>query len=262
MVPPLSGFAVSCLNFFIKGRFLCGPLWTQASALKEYLPVSFPLRQNMTDSWYEPFFLSLPDSQDCTCPTFFLVQPSDLNGLKERLRDVFLSGRDPDPLVIDLLGLWEFLAATHVALEVADGEVAGLHARLVEAHRCVVGQYCLLLLRISLFGCIDLSLSFSELELEVAGRHEGANKVITFVRAQGADRGECLLDITNRVCLAVRRGARRGATRALTFPRFWSDLELETGNLPGDATVGAMDDFEDDFGMATKVVIDILPLVD
>jgi hypothetical protein len=34
---------------------------------------------------------------------------------------------------------WERLAATHIALEAADGDVAGLHARLVEEDRHVVG---------------------------------------------------------------------------------------------------------------------------
>jgi hypothetical protein len=31
------------------------------------------------------------------------------------------------------------------------------------------------------FGCLDLSLSFSELELEVMGLHEGADEVVTIV---------------------------------------------------------------------------------
>jgi hypothetical protein len=57
----------------------------------------------MTDSGYGPFFLPLPDSQDCVCLILFLVQPSDLNGSTERLRDGFLPGQDPDPLVADLL---------------------------------------------------------------------------------------------------------------------------------------------------------------
>jgi hypothetical protein len=73
------------------------------------------------------------------------------------------------------------LAATHVTLEVADGEVADLRSRLVEADRCVMGQYCPLLSWRSLLGYLDLSLSFLELELEVAGLREGADEVVTFV---------------------------------------------------------------------------------
>jgi hypothetical protein len=67
-------------------------------------PVLRPLRQNMIVSGYGPFFRLLPDSQGCACLIFFLMQPSGLNGLKERLWDVFLLKRDPYPLVEDLLG--------------------------------------------------------------------------------------------------------------------------------------------------------------
>jgi hypothetical protein len=81
------------------------------------------------------------------------------------------------------LDLRECLAATHAMPEVADGEVVSLRAHLVEVDRRVTGQYCLLLLRRSLFGCLDISLSFSELELEAAGLHKDANEVVTFVRA-------------------------------------------------------------------------------
>jgi hypothetical protein len=42
-----------------------------------------------------------PDSQDCSYLILFFVQPSDLDGIKERLRDVFLPRWDPDPLVVD-----------------------------------------------------------------------------------------------------------------------------------------------------------------
>jgi hypothetical protein len=66
-------------------------------------------------------------------------------------------------------------------LEFVDGEVAGLRARLVEADRRVMGHYCLLLSRRSFFGCLDLSLSFSELELEVMSLCEGTDEVVTFV---------------------------------------------------------------------------------
>lgn len=52
-----------------------------------------------------------------------------------------------------------------------------------------------------------LLMSSPELESKVVGLHEGVHEVVAFVRAQGADRGECLLDVTNRVRLAIRRGA-------------------------------------------------------
>jgi hypothetical protein len=39
--------------------------------------------------------------------------------------------------------LRESLAATHMALEVADGELASLRAGLLEADHCVAGQCCL-----------------------------------------------------------------------------------------------------------------------
>lgn len=56
------------------------------------------------------------------------------------------------------------------------------------------------------FGCLDLSLSFSELELEVMGLRESADEVVAIVRAQGTDREERLFDVTNRVRLAIHRG--------------------------------------------------------
>jgi hypothetical protein len=73
------------------------------------------------------------------------------------------------------------LVAIRAALEVADGEVAGIHACLVQADHHVTGQYCPFLSQIFLFGCLGLSLSFSELKLEVEGHREGANEVVTFV---------------------------------------------------------------------------------
>lgn len=66
-------------------------------------------------------------------------------------------------------------------LEVTDDEVVGLHARLVEVDRCVAGQYCPLFSQRSLFGCLDLFVSFSKLELEVVGLRDGANEMVTFV---------------------------------------------------------------------------------
>jgi ribosomal protein S12 methylthiotransferase accessory factor YcaO len=54
---------------------------------------------------------------------------------------------------------------------------------------------------------ISTPFALFELELEVTGLHEGVNEVVTFVRAQGADREERFLDVTNRVRLAVHCGA-------------------------------------------------------
>lgn len=64
---------------------------------------------------------------------------------------------------------------------------------------------------------ISTPFALFELELEVASLHEGANEVVTFVRAQGADREERFLDVTNWVRLAVHCGAHRSAAGALAF---------------------------------------------
>jgi hypothetical protein len=77
------------------GDFFVGLLNSDKSPMEECPP---------SDTGYGPFFLPLPYSQDCACLIFFLVQPSDLNGSKEILWNVFLSEQDPDPLVVDLLG--------------------------------------------------------------------------------------------------------------------------------------------------------------
>jgi hypothetical protein len=53
------------------------------------------------------------------------------------------------------LDLRESLAATNIALEVADGEVANLHARLEEADRCVASRWC----QGGLHFCLSNSLS-------------------------------------------------------------------------------------------------------
>lgn len=89
----------------------------------------------MTDSGYGPFFLPLLDSRESACLIFFLLQPSDLDGSKERFQDAFLLGHDSNPLIVDLIGSRESLAGTHMALDDADGEAACLHAYLVEADR-------------------------------------------------------------------------------------------------------------------------------
>lgn len=89
------------------------------------------------------------------------------------------------------------------------------------------------------------------------GLHEGV-QVVAFVRAQGADRGECLLDVTNRVRLAIRRGA----AGAMAFVQFWSGYKLDTSDLLEDTTAGALEDFEDNFSIAIGVVVEILPLED
>lgn len=44
--------------------------------------------------------------------------------------------------------------------------------------------------------------------------------------------------------------------------QFRSDFELGTSDLSKDTTAGALEDFEDDFGMATEVVVDIFLLED
>lgn len=54
------------------------------------------------------------------------------------------------------------------------------------------------------------------------GLREGADAVVAFVQGQGSDSGERLLDVANRVCLVVRRGAYCGVAGALAFVQFWS----------------------------------------
>lgn len=61
-----------------------------------------------------------------------------------------------------------------------------------------------------------LLISLPELELEVTSLHEGVDEVVAFVRARGADRGECLLNVTNRVHLVVCHGV----VGALAFVQF------------------------------------------
>lgn len=106
-----------------------------------------------------------------------------------------------------------------------------------------------------LFWSPLLSMFILKLELEVSGLHEGANRVIALVRAQGIDREEHVLDVLNRVPQHVHRGACHGAGSALALIQFWSGL-LE------DVAGGALEDMKDDFGMAVKVVVELLPLED
>lgn len=55
--------------------------------------------------------------------------------------------------------------------------------------------------------------------------------MVAFVRAQGINREECLLDVANWVHQAVHRGTRHGAAGALAFVQFRSGYELGTGDL-------------------------------
>lgn len=64
------------------------------------------------------------------------------------------------------------------------------------------------------------------------------------------------------MCLAVHHGVRRCAARALAFKQFWSGYKLGTGDLSEDATIGALEDFEDVFGMDVGATVDILSLED
>lgn len=100
------------------------------------------------------------------------------------------------------------------------------------------------------------------MELELTGLREGADRVVAFVRAQGADQEERLLDVVYRIRQAMRRGAHRGAVGALAFVQYRLGYELGTGDLPGDATTGALEDFEDDFGMDAEAMVDLVPLKD
>lgn len=105
-----------------------------------------------------------------------------------------------------------------------------------------------------------LRFALSELELEVPGLYEGADKVVALVRAQGIDQEEHLLDVLNRVCQVVHRDARYGVAGALAFVQFRSGYELHiVSGLSGDAACGALEDMEDDFGVC-KAIVDLLPL--
>lgn len=64
------------------------------------------------------------------------------------------------------------------------------------------------------------------------------------------------------MCLVVRRGAYCGVAGALAFVQFWSGYEFGTMDLSEDTTVGALEDFEDDFDIATETMVDIFPLED
>ena len=75
-----------------RGDFLAVPYGLREAPNGRAPLVSRPLRQKMTVSGYGPFFLLLLDSRDCACLIFFLLQPSDLDGSQERLRDVFYQG--------------------------------------------------------------------------------------------------------------------------------------------------------------------------
>jgi hypothetical protein len=82
------------------------------------------------------------------------------------------------------------------------------------------------------FGSLDLPSPFSFTFYKTrVGLREGADEVVAFVRAQGINREECLLDVANWVHQAVHRGTRHGAAGALAFVQFWSGYELGTGDL-------------------------------
>lgn len=101
-----------------------------------------------------------------------------------------------------------------------------------------------------------------ELELEVSNLHVGVVKVVAFIRTQGTDRGERLLDVVNWLQLVVCHVARRGAVGALAFVQFRSGYELGIGDLSEDVVGSALEDFEDFFGIAAEVMVDILRLTD
>jgi hypothetical protein len=105
----------------------------------------------------------------------------------------------------------------------------------------------------SLFDCL---MSFLELELEVADLRECVDVVVAFVRAQDINRGECPLGVANRVQLAVRHGA----TGALAFVQFRSSYELDTDDLPEDAAISVLEDFEDGSDIVAEAVVNTFSL--
>lgn len=94
--------------------------------------------------------------------------------------------------------------------------------------------------------------------MEVSSLRDAADRMITLVRDQGSDREEHILDAVNR----ARQAICRNAAGVLAFVQFWSGYELSTGDLSRDVVVGALEDFEDDFGVATEAVVDLLPVED
>lgn len=78
-------------------------------------------------------------------------------------------------------------------------------------------SFPLIEISLSYSDCPSFSMFYPELELEVSGLQEGADRVVALVHAQGADREERLLDASNWVLQAVHRGAHRGAVDALAF---------------------------------------------
>lgn len=70
-------------------------------------------------------------------------------------------------------------------LEVADGEVVSLRARLEEVDRPIAGRWCQgrihFCLSHSSLSLSDCPVPFSELDLDVADLREGVDEVVAFV---------------------------------------------------------------------------------
>lgn len=97
----------------------------------------------------------------------------------------------------------------------------------------------------------------------MSGLHVGADEVMELMRAQVASRQERLLDVLNWFHQAVCLGACHGAAGVLAFVQIRSGYVLrDIVGLYEDVTDNALEVLEDDFGVATEAVINLLSLED
>lgn len=97
----------------------------------------------------------------------------------------------------------------------------------------------------------------------MSGLREGADEVMELMRAQVASQQERLLDVLNRFHQVVRLGACYGAAGTLAFVQIRSGYKLrDILGLSEDVTDNALEVLEDDFGVATEAVVNLLSLED
>lgn len=78
-----------CLASTLFGTIPLRPLMdSEKHLVEDCLPVLCPLHQKMIDLGHGLFLLLSLDSRDGGCLIFFLAQPSDLDGIGERIQDV------------------------------------------------------------------------------------------------------------------------------------------------------------------------------
>lgn len=81
------------------------------------------------------------------------------------------------------------------------------------------------------------------------------------VQAHGANREECLYNVSEQVRDVVHHGVHSGATAALAIAQFRSGHELRNIiGLPEDMLGNILEDLEDDFDVVVLAMVDLLPL--